>query len=203
MSTYPGTQVLINKLGIRDGELLNQVEGQLSQQRLNELIAAPVRGDLTTSHLQGIHKHLFQDVYSWAGQIRKEWIGKDNVWFCRPDFIGDQMKEMDQKLIKSNFHMELDRPAFIDSVSRLWGDLNYLHPFREGNGRSTREYLRVLSAHAGYFIDWSRGGTNEILLASKQDRFETVLDKVVTNREPDRQLQATFAKSLKPEGRRR
>ena len=90
---YPGSNVLTNKLNIRDLNRLNEAERKLTQLRLNDLISSPIKGNFDLSHLQKIHQFLFQDLYSWAGEIRTVDIAKSNM-FCKVQFIKKQADEI-------------------------------------------------------------------------------------------------------------
>ena len=79
---YPGTNVLKNKLNIREQETLYIYERKLTMLRLRELIKKPISGEFNLEHLQAIHWYIFQDIYDWAGEIRKVEIAKQNM-FCK------------------------------------------------------------------------------------------------------------------------
>ncbi|MEK4983599.1 Fic/DOC family protein [Bacillus sp. FSL K6-6540] len=175
---------------------MNKVEGQLVQLRLNELLVNPIAGKLDLTYLQKIHAHLFQDVYPWAGKIREVAIHKEQTTFCLPAYIKDNMDRINQEIVKLKCFENMDFPQFSTNLGRVWGDINYLHPFREGNGRSTREYIRCIAANAGYEIDWSRASKEEILMAAKTDNYEPLLNQVVRNKTIDRQLQRDMKKAL-------
>lgn len=94
---YPDSDVLKNKMGVRDSERLSQLERQLTMLRLLDLIDKPIRGKFDLKHLQAIHKYIFQDVYEWAGEIRKVDIAKGNM-FCNVRFLSSQAAEIFGKL---------------------------------------------------------------------------------------------------------
>ena len=90
---YPGSNVLRNKMGIRDMEQLHEMERKLTMLRILELLDKPVRGAFDLKHLQAIHAHIFQDVYDWAGELRKVDIAKGNM-FCNVMFLSRQAEEI-------------------------------------------------------------------------------------------------------------
>ncbi|WP_180968453.1 Fic/DOC family protein [Paenibacillus pasadenensis] len=110
---------------------------------------------------------------SQLGEIREEDISKDNLEFARTPFILPQADEIFARLKQDNYLQGHDREHFSRKSALLMADLNHLHPFREGNGRSLREFIRCLALRAGYSIDWRRADSKEILLAT----IESVTDE--------------------------
>lgn len=154
---YPGTGVLMNKPGIRDEKVLAVFEYEQTYARANELAqgpAAPVKFDF--NHLKSIHAHLFKDVYEWAGQPRTVNISKGGTSFERIQNIESAGERFGNQLQEQNNLRGLDKRQFVEKISSLYADLNTLHPFREGNGRATREFLGQLARGAGYELDQSR-----------------------------------------------
>ena len=147
---YPDSDVLRNRLGIRDKTHLEYVERELVTQRLTE--GAPT-GRFDLAHLRAIHHHLFQDLYEWAGEIRRVEIAKDGNQFQFRRFIETGMADVHRRLEEANFLRGLSGRDFAAAAGRILGDVNYVHPFREGNGRVQAEYLRQLGAQAGHRID--------------------------------------------------
>ena len=147
---YPNSDVLRNRLGIRDKTHLEYVERELVTQRLAE--GAPT-GRFDLAHLRAIHHHLFQDIYEWAGQIRRVEIAKNGNQFQFRRFIDTGMADVHRRLEAADFLRGLSRQDFAAAAGHILGDVNYVHPFREGNGRVQAEYLRQLGAQAGHRID--------------------------------------------------
>lgn len=145
--------VLRNRLGITDRRELAQVEADLTAARLYELQLAPIVGAYDLAHLQAIHRHLFQDVYDWAGQLRTVSLGKGRL-FCPPSDIETVANRIFDRLAHADHLVGLQRAVFVDRLAELLGHVNELHPFREGNGRTQRAFLFQLSYHAGYWIRW-------------------------------------------------
>ena len=146
---YPGTDVLINHFGIRDRETLERVERDFTSANMALLIDSPVKGNFDLKHLQAIHHAIFHDVYPFAGQIRSVAIAKSNL-FCLPQFILPMADEIFGRLRADNCLRGLDKDAFVDKLAYYSGEINALHPFREGNGRTQRLFLQELSKAAGY-----------------------------------------------------
>lgn len=151
---YPGTEVLRNKRDIRSEEELRTFEYEATALRAQELRANPIQGEkFDLERMQEIHRRLFQDVYEWAGKTRNVPIYKGNSEFARPEQIKSQAESYTQILEKENNLKGLEKPQFVESLSRHYAYWNAAHPFREGNGRTTREFIGQLAENAGYYLD--------------------------------------------------
>jgi cell filamentation protein len=144
---YPDSRVLRNRLGITDGAVLDRVERRLVVQRATEGIP---RGRFDLPHLRAIHRHLFQDIYDWAGELRTVEIAKGGDQFQFRRFIETGMADVWRRLARLNFLRGLDREAFAAEAGRIIGDVNHVHPFREGNGRTQAYYLEQLADQANH-----------------------------------------------------
>ena len=162
---YPNSNVLINKKNITDARELFQVEVEYAGIRLLELQGNPIKGNFDFKHLCKIHKYIFQDLYSWAGKIRTIDIGKGNM-FCYVQNINSYAESIFRKYFPSCYEERKKRESFIEVFADNYADLNALHPFREGNGRSQREFARELCLVCGYVFDLSVTTHDEMLEAS-------------------------------------
>ncbi len=162
----PGTDVLENKLGIRDAKELERAERLLTADRLVELATEPVAGNFDLAHLQRIHRAIFQDVYDWAGDLREINISKGGMRFAMTSQLEASAADIFVRLRRDNYLEGLQRSEFARSAADFLGDVNALHPFREGNGRTQREFFRELAARAGFHLDWSQTDSKEIVRAS-------------------------------------
>lgn len=154
---YPGTDTLVNKLGIRNAEALKGFEYAAALQRSGELRAVGITGCGDLPHLMAVHRHLFQDTYEWAGQLRDVSMAKGaSTTFERPEDIAAVAQRIHARLAQADYFKGMDKAQFVDHLSRYYADLNRLHPFREGNGRATRIVLREIAERAGYTLDQSR-----------------------------------------------
>lgn len=133
--------VLRNRLGLTEPDQLDRAERRLVAQRIAE--GAPA-GDFDLAHLRAIHKHLFQDLYDWAGELRTVEIAKDGRHFQFRRSIETGMADVHRRLKGADFLRGLSRAAFAEASAPIMGDVNYVHPFREGNGRA---------AQAGHALD--------------------------------------------------
>lgn len=150
---YPGTTVLRNKLDIRNAAALDKTERRLATQRIRQ--GAP-SGDFDLAHLKAIHRHLFQDVYDWAGEIRTVEISKDGSQFQFRQYIETGMADVHRRIEAASYFKGLTPSAFTERAGEIIGDVNYVHPFREGNGRVQLQYLKQFAASAGHEIDLTR-----------------------------------------------
>jgi len=150
---YVRSSVLKNKLGLKDADALDYAEREIVAQRAAQGIPG---GQFDLRHLRAIHRHLFQDIYVWAGEIRTVEIAKggSQFQFCR--FIEIGMADVHRRLATANYLRDLDRDAFATAAGEIIGDINYVHPFREGNGRTQMFYLKLLAAHAGHELQLAR-----------------------------------------------
>lgn len=162
---YAGTSVLRNMLGIRDAQELDKVERQLVRERTLEDLPT---GNFDLRHLKAIHHHLFQDIYEWAGKIRTVEISKGASQFQFRQYIETGMADVHGRLVKSGFLRRLEQHTFAAEAARIIGDLNYVHPFREGNGRTQLQYLKLLSVQAGHDLDLTKIDATRWVDASKE-----------------------------------
>ena len=183
--TYPETGVLVNKLGIKNQNLLYVAEQKLTMLRLLELVQHPMKGNFDLKHLQAIHHHIFQDLYSWAGQLRKVDIGKGNM-FCHVPYIQSESNKLFLKLKKENFLAELPTEQFAERMAWYFSEINAIHPFREGNGRTEREFIRSLALKNNYQVEFAQIRNGEILEASRESficnykPMENIFKKILT-----------------------
>jgi cell filamentation protein len=164
---YPGTTVLKNLAGIEDHDRLQQFEAVSTADRISELSFKPIAGPFDIDHLQRIHLHIFQDVYAWAGQFRTVDIRiEGEFWFCRHEFIATTLLDLLNKMRGESTLRNLTPQQFGERAGYYLSELNAIHPFREGNGRTQREFIRELGLNAGLDVDWRRVTAAEMRAAS-------------------------------------
>jgi cell filamentation protein len=144
---YPGTNVLKNRLDLREQAKVDAFEAEITAQRAAEPLPA---GRLTYSHYRAIHRHLFQDVYAWAGKTRTIRMAKDGNAFCYPENIDREMRRLFADLAAQKHLRGLDADSFADKAAHFLAELNAIHPFREGNGRAQLSFLTLLAEQAGH-----------------------------------------------------
>ena len=161
---YAGTAVLKNKLGIRNQGEFDAMERQIVLQRSRQRLPT---GRFDLDHLKAIHRHLFQDVYDWAGQIRTVEIAKGGSQFQFRQYIRMGMADICRRLEEADFLGNLEPKNFAQQAGHIMGDVNYVHPFREGNGRTQMIYLEQLAGQAGHAIDLTRITPKRWITASR------------------------------------
>jgi cell filamentation protein len=154
--SYPGTRVLRNIPGIRDGATLREFEYEQTKLRIEELRENPIPGKFDLEHLKAIHAHVFQDLYEWAGKTRTVNISKNGDAFARSAFIESAGRQLGAAIAKENNLQGLEKPQLVERLAHYYSDWNALHPFREGNGRTTRELIGQIAREAGYELDQTR-----------------------------------------------
>lgn len=147
-SLYPGTEILRNRLDIRDAKRLEAAERYLVDRRLREGLPPDARNQ-TYAGFKAIHRHLFQDVYDWAGQERHYTTGRGQTPFAVPEYIAPWMEKR-FALLKAENHLIGLKPAdFAKRAAEHVNEINAAHPFIDGNGRTQRVWLRALADKAG------------------------------------------------------
>jgi len=151
---YPGTDVLRNRLGLRDADQLATFEARVTTIRLAEVAVRPLIGRYDLAHLQAFHRHLFQDVYGWAGDLRTVDIAKPGTqfghWRHLAVYLADALAHS-----RADVLVGADLTRVVKVLADLLGDLNAAHPFREGNGRTHRAFVSQLARDAGWQLRWS------------------------------------------------
>ena len=160
---YPGTRILINRLGLRDQTKLDAFEAEVSAERAAQPLPA---GRLSYRHYRAIHRHLFQDVYVWAGRPRAVRISKGTSMFCYPEHIDREMRRVFTDLRRERYFHGLNAVTFALKAAHLLAELNAIHPFREGNGRTQLAFLSILAERAGHPLALERLDPQAILQAT-------------------------------------
>lgn len=163
---YPGTDVLKNKLDIKDRAKLEELENALIIFKIYELRKKGITGSFDLKHLLSIHEYLLSDLYDFAGKLRTENVAKDNFKFADAKFIEQEIIKLFDELKNENYLEGLEKEELAERMAYYLAELNVLHPFREGNGRVTREFIRQLALKNNYLLDLRRVEFKEILEAS-------------------------------------
>ena len=185
---YRDSNVLKNRFGLRDGAKLRAVEADISLLRQRELLENPVQGRFTASHLCRIHRYLLGDIYPFAGHFRREDIMKGATRFLTHGEISGKLTALLDQLRKEGWLSDLNFDRFVERSAYHFSELNYIHPFREGNGRTTREFMRLLFLKNGYEVDWSAVSAEDLLDAMELSVYDTrklqdILQKCLTERQ--------------------
>jgi cell filamentation protein len=161
--TDAATGIHHNKLGITDRKELATVEYMLTDLRIAQLRLDPIQGTFDLDHLRQVHRHIFQDLYGWAGKERtlnfskvdpahpgwKSTFAPHNQIPLIAKSIADDLKAWDN--LKG-----LERPVFANKLAMIYVKFNYMHPFPEGNGRSTQTLLSQLARNAGHHLQFDK-----------------------------------------------
>jgi cell filamentation protein len=150
---YKGTFVLKNRASLRDPAELEKFELEMSSLRADEPLPS---GRFGPAHYCRIHHHLFQDVYRWAGRYRTVRTGKDGNWFCYPEHIPRVIGIAFAKLRGISFRPGCESASFVTAAADFLAELNAIHPFREGNGRSQLSLMHLVAIRAGHTLRFER-----------------------------------------------
>ncbi len=156
-----------NKLGITDSAELARIEEKISKRKAVEMFESGYLESLEAGTFEGlakIHKYLFDEIYDFAGEVRKVNISKGNFRFAPLMYLDTALQSID-KMPQSTF----------DEIVEKYVEMNVAHPFREGNGRSTRIWLDLmLKKEIGYVVDWSKVDKEDYLLAMERSPIKDI-----------------------------
>lgn len=178
--------VLKNKLGITNSAELAREEERISKKKAVSLFKNPEFDNLevgTTDALMAIHKHLFEDIYDFAGKIRNVNLAKGNFRFAPLMYLENSLANI-EKMPQSTY----------DEIIEKYVEMNIAHPFREGNGRSMRIWLDlILKKELGQVVDWSKVNKEDYLLAMerspiKDTEIKVLLKSALTNQVDSREV---------------
>ena len=164
--------MLENKLGIKDAVELAKAEEKLSKKRAKELFEKGILDTLpagTVQSLQRIHQYLFQDLYPFAGEIRKVNLAKGNFRFAPLMYLEESLQNI-EKMPQSSY----------EEIVEKYVEMNIAHPFREGNGRSARIWLDLIfKKKLKLVVDWSKIDKEEYLMAMERSPIKDTEIKVL------------------------
>jgi cell filamentation protein len=182
----PVSGVLRNRLGLTNAQQLAQAEAALAAAAEIRLFEEGLAlGHHDFAHLRAIHRHLFGRLYDWAGEIRTVNIVKGDTVFALAQWIEPQGEQIFADLAAHRFLRGLDRDDFILGAAGLLSDLNALHPFREGNGRTQRVFIQLLANQNQWTLTWNHVTTAEnaeLSRAAMTDRnaFVPLINRILT-----------------------
>lgn len=196
----PSTGLLRNRLGITDAGELERTEATLATIRAYELDTAPAPARFDLDHLQHVHRTLFGDVYPWAGELRSVDISKGETRFANAGMIQSAGDQLFRQLAREDNLRGLDPEAFSARAGHYLGEVNVLHPFREGNGRAQRAFVNQIAHAAGYHVGWTNITREEMTRASieayagSSERMAGLIRANLSDR--DRERAAELARSV-------
>lgn len=181
--------VLDNLLGLDDAEALVRAEARIVVARellLYRSNAVPATWNL--DHVCAVHRWLFGDVYAWAGQLRSIDIVKGATRFASAEFLESAGRDLFRRRLDPRARWRsMERTRVVSECSGFLAELNLLHPFREGNGRTQRAFVQLLAVDAGWLVDWSSISPEENEAASERsiaddDAFAPLLERALRRR---------------------
>ena len=170
---YENSEVLINNLGLKDREQLYQAEKKIVLAKLYELRQNNQIGEFDLNHFVSIHKFLFEDIYPFAGLFRTENIAKGTFSFAEWEYIESELNRLLDNLKKENYLNGISKEQLAERLAYYMAELNVLHPFREGNGRVIREFVRELAYKNGYNLNLQNIEPIEMYNASLKSIVDT------------------------------
>jgi cell filamentation protein len=157
----------LNFFGITVYSELAELEGFYVSKRVTQLEAGGIQGRFDLDHLRKIHRYLFQDVFPWAGQLRQVGLSKvGGAPFAPPVHLASALAELFSQLNIERLLRGLNVHMFSQRAAYYLGEINAIHPFREGNGRTQREFIRQLALNAGHTLSWAGFSLDENIEAS-------------------------------------
>ena len=158
--------VLKNKLGIKSSKELENLERDITTIRLIQLNNHPISRNFDLRHLQDIHHFIFSPIYDWAGEIRNGSLAKGETVFTYPERIIPELNKLFAQLRLENYLQGINKENIVQRLAYYLGELNVIHPFREGNGRVQRAFISELAERLGYELDFSNVSQQEMIDAS-------------------------------------
>lgn len=163
---YENSSVLINKFNIRDEKELEMMERNITGFLMAKASIEIPFENADFEFYKNLHKYVFDEIYDWAGTVRKVNMSKSATQFCPADQIEERAKIIFDRLKAQNYLKDSDGEDFINEFADLYCELNYLHPFREGNGRIQRLYLMMLLTDIGKHIDFKDIDADLLMIAT-------------------------------------
>jgi len=184
----PHTGLLRNKIGARTKAQLNKAEAEITY----IIIATLTTGsrvdalEFDSQLLCDIHKEIFGDIYKWAGKVRTHDISKDWAYFAHAPHIQPELDRLSKELRAETKLSGDDREAFVDRITYYYSEFNAIHPFREGNGRAIRTFLRLLAIKHCHDIEWAKMDpdrnirASELAMSTSTDEMRAMLEPLIT-----------------------
>lgn len=166
MYCYENSNTLINKLEIKTAKKLQEYEAKITAAKLLSLRQRKITGEFDIPHFVNIHTYLFEDIYPFAGEFRKENIAKGSFRFAEWEYIEKELQRLLLQLKEENYLQGNDKEKLAQRLAYYTSELNVLHPFREGNGRTIREFIRQLALKNGYVLNLKKVSPDKTLNAS-------------------------------------
>lgn len=170
---YKNSNTLINKLDIKNYKELSKYEAKITAAKSLGLRIKGVTGNFDKKHYTSIHKYLFEDIYSFAGKFREENISKGEFRFASFEYIEPELNRLLEQLKTEEILKGLNKGNLAKRLAYYLSELNVLHPFREGNGRTNREFIRQIALKNGYILNLKNISPKEVFDASVKSVIDT------------------------------
>lgn len=185
---YENSEVLVNKLNIKNAKDLQYYEAKITAAKSLGLRQQGITGKFDKAHFLSIHHYLFEDIYPFAGVLREENIAKGEFRFAMWEYIETELENLLNKLKSETYLFGLNKQNLAKRLAYYLSELNVLHPFREGNGRTYREFIRQLALKNGYILNLKKVSPQEMLQASIESivdtsKLETMIEQCLESSE--------------------
>lgn len=163
---YPNTTCLMNKFDIKDDKKLAKIEAEITFAKAAVLESETPSLPLNFDYYKNIHRFLFEDLYDWAGEFRKADISKKGTSFCPVNELENLCVACFSRLENENYFQGVTKEKFVEKIVDFYTTTNYLHPFREGNGRTQRIFISKLIKLSGYDFNFSNINPDLLMIAT-------------------------------------
>ncbi|MBR1383903.1 MAG: Fic family protein [Ruminococcus sp.] len=163
---YEGTLTLVNKFGIKDEKELSELETVLTAARITMLLENGYSGEFTAEHYFELNKTIMGDIYDWAGTVRTVELSKKGTHFHSPENLERDLGLLFKYLNDNGCFLDKPDGEYARCIAEFYSDLNLLHPFREGNGRTQRVLITQLIERSGRSIDFSTCDKDMLMIAT-------------------------------------
>jgi len=172
--------ILKNVRGLTSRDSLLRFERVRTAASMTRLAMHPVRGAFDQDHLQEIHRRIFAEVFPWAGEFRHVNMSRHHSHpFATVQGLERKLEDCLEKLAGEKYLRGLDADDFSVRAAYFLGALNSVHPFRDGNGRAQREFLRQLAEEAGHPLNWNRISRKQMYQASDENHNQALMAGLV------------------------
>lgn len=178
------------------------MEREISSAKNFMITDNPIKGTFDCKHLKDIHRFLFQDLYTWAGEFRTVNISKGDTMFCLYQNIEYYLEDVFLQLKKQDYLINTKPDSIYERLAFYFGEINAAHSFREGNGRSQRVFVKQLARVAGYEVNFKTVKSEQMIEASASSwrgsdkKLEEIFKKITTPISAEQQLE--YAKKILP-----
>lgn len=165
---YPNSSVLKNKFDLLEQDQLDAFEADITLARIISIENNPIQGNFDFNHLKRIHFEIFQDIYDWAGEVRRVDILRESSRFANVRMIDQAAEYIFSNIAKENLFRDLEHYEVAKKLAHYLSEINVLHPFRDGNGRVQRVFISQLASAAGYQLDYS--DLNQVIMYESMEK---------------------------------